>query len=167
MNAGAMGSAIFEVLTEIRFMDNTGQVQIRAIHEVPVEYRRCPLFQSNIALGATFRGTREARELIARRAGEFNKKRWTTQPKEPSAGCIFKNPSTTLSAGRLIEELGLKGTQQGGAEVSTVHGNFIINNGDATARDVLGLIDTIKARAKKERGIDLHTEVEIIGEDLE
>lgn len=167
MNAGAMGSAMFEVVTRVRFMDFSGQIYERDIAEIPAQYRSCPFFETHIALGATFRGQPGAKEVIAQRAAEFNQKRWTSQPKEPSAGCIFKNPLPTLSAGKLIDELGLKGARQGGAMVSTVHGNFIVNEGNATARDVLQLIETIKTRAKTERGVELRTEVEIIGEDLD
>jgi UDP-N-acetylmuramate dehydrogenase len=77
---------------------------------------------------------------------------------------MFKNP-TGIPAGKLIEELGLKGAHAGGAMVSLEHGNFIVNGGMATAQDVLELIGILKAKAKAERGIDLHTEVEIIGEE--
>jgi len=164
MNAGAMGHATFEVVTQVRFMDALGNVYDRDIAEVPVEYRSCPLFKTKIALAATFRGRPDSTEAINQRASEFNQKRWKSQPKEPSAGCIFKNPSVDLSAGKLIDELGLKGTRQGGAMVSLVHGNFIINEGSATAADVLELIDYIKARAKAERGVELREEVEIIGQ---
>ncbi len=95
----------------------------------------------------------------------FSQKRWASQPAAPSAGCIFKNPPS-IPAGKLIDELGLKSTRVGGAMVSPEHGNFIVNDGDATARDVLELIEILKAaREKEERGIELHTEVEIIGED--
>jgi UDP-N-acetylenolpyruvoylglucosamine reductase len=94
----------------------------------------------------------------------FSQKRWTSQPAAPSAGCMFKNP-TLVPAGKLVEELGLKGTRIGGAIVSQEHGNFIVNEGRATARDVLELIELIKQRARSARAIDLHTEVEIIGED--
>ena len=93
----------------------------------------------------------------------FSSKRWNSQPKQPSAGCIFKNP-TSIPAGRLIEELGLKGTRVGGAMVSQVHGNFIVNNGNASATDVLRLIDVVRERARAARGIELETEVEILGE---
>jgi UDP-N-acetylenolpyruvoylglucosamine reductase len=167
MNAGAMGGATLEVVTKVRFMDHAGEMCEREIAQVPVQYRSCPLFEENIALGATFRGQPGTKEAIAKRTSEFNERRWSSQPKEPSAGCIFKNPLPTLSAGKLIEELGLKGTRSGGAMISTVHGNFIINDHDATAQDVLHLIDMIQARAKQERGIELHTEVEIIGQDLD
>ncbi|MCZ7639582.1 MAG: hypothetical protein M5U12_28170 [Verrucomicrobia bacterium] len=94
----------------------------------------------------------------------FNRRRWDTQPRQPSAGCIFKNPAT-IPAGRLIEELGLKGHRIGGAEVSPVHGNFLVNLGHARAADVLALIDVIRARAQAERGVHLETEVEIVGDD--
>jgi UDP-N-acetylenolpyruvoylglucosamine reductase len=164
MNAGAMGSATFDILARARFMDHFGKVEERNVAELPVEYRSCPLFKTHIVLAALFRGEPDNRAAIAKRAEEFNKSRWQSQPKEPSAGCIFKNPSKTIPAGRLIEELGLKGERRGGASVSTVHGNFIVNDGTATAADVLELIEFIKARAKTERGIELREEVEIIGE---
>jgi UDP-N-acetylenolpyruvoylglucosamine reductase len=131
---------------------------------VPVEYRSCPLFKTNIALAATFRGRPDSREAINRRADEFNQRRWQSQPKEPSAGCIFKNPSPTISAGKLIAELGLKGTRRGAAVVSSVHGNFIVNEGSATAAEVLELIEFVKTRVKAERGVELREEVEIIGQ---
>jgi UDP-N-acetylenolpyruvoylglucosamine reductase len=94
----------------------------------------------------------------------FNEKRWESQPAAPSAGCTFKNPPT-IPAGKLIDELGLKGTRVGGAVVSAEHGNFIVNDGKATARDVLELIAFLQARAKEARGIELQTEVEIVGVD--
>src|SRR5271170_7378342 len=94
----------------------------------------------------------------------FSEERWESQPAAPSAGCIFKNPEK-IPAGKLVDELGLKGTRVGGAVVSAEHGNFIVNDGKATARDVLELIAILKQRAKDVRGIELHTEVEIIGED--
>jgi UDP-N-acetylenolpyruvoylglucosamine reductase len=168
MNAGAMGSATFEILTQVRYMDDMGEIHEVEAAKISSEYRSCPLFQNNIALTATFLGQPSTKDAVVKRTDEFNRKRWSSQPKQPSAGCIFKNPSPTLSAGKLIEELGLKKTQRGGAMISEKHGNFIINqDGDATAGDVLDLIALIQARAKSERGIELHTEIEIIGEDIE
>jgi UDP-N-acetylmuramate--alanine ligase len=163
MNAGAMGAWMFEVVEQIRFMDFGGDVHERKASEVNVEYRGCPLFKTHIALGAVLRGTPAAKEVIQERANAYNSKRWETQPAQPSAGCIFKNPKT-VPAGKLIEELGLKGAKRGGAMISTVHGNFIVNEGGATANDVLELIQFIKETAKAKRGIELETEVEIIGE---
>ncbi|HYV28615.1 MAG TPA: UDP-N-acetylmuramate dehydrogenase, partial [Candidatus Eisenbacteria bacterium] len=163
MNAGAMGSWMFDVVESIRFMDYHGQIHERRASEVNVEYRGCPLFKNHIALSAVLKGQPALKEWIEGRMNEFSHKRWDTQPAAPSAGCIFKNPKS-ISAGKLIEELGLKGTRVGSAVVSAVHGNFIVNEGGASARDVLQLIETIKQKAKEARGIELETEVEIVGE---
>src|SRR5204862_2789366 len=131
--------------------------------EVNVEYRGCPLFRNHIALGAVLKGQQAEPETIAARMNSYSRKRWDSQPAASSAGCIFKNPKT-IPAGKLIEELGLKGTRVGEAVVSAVHGNFIVNEGGATAQDVVKLIETLKQRARDARGIELETEVEIVGE---
>jgi len=165
MNAGAMGSWMFEAVESIRFMDYLGAVHERKASEVYVEYRGCPLFKNHIALGAVLKGRAAAPDVIAQRMNQFSAKRWESQPAAASAGCIFKNP-ITIPAGKLIDELGLKGTRVGRAVVSDVHGNFIVNEGGATAQDVLNLIDLIKQRAKTARDIDLETEVEILGDEL-
>lgn len=163
MNAGAMGGSFFEVVESVRLMDSSGAVRECAASELKVEYRCCPVFKDHVALGATLKGQTAPKLVIAGKMKQSNRKRWSSQPRAPSAGCIFKNPAA-IPAGKLIEELGLKGTRVGGALVSPVHGNFIVNDGHATARDVLNLIEIIKQRAKEARGIDLETEVQIIGE---
>jgi UDP-N-acetylenolpyruvoylglucosamine reductase len=163
MNAGAMGSWLFDVVESIRFMDYSGRACDRRAGEVCVEYRGCPLFKNHVALGAVLKGVRATKEAVAERMQQFSQKRWDSQPAASSAGCIFKNPKT-IPAGKLIDELGLKGTRVGGAVVSDVHGNFIVNDGHATAQDVLNLIEIVKQRAKTARGIELETEVEILGE---
>ena len=164
MNAGAMGGATFDALESLRFMDFTGQTFERTGSEIQVEYRSCSLLRDHIALEAVFRCVPAPREEIERRMNAFSQKRWSSQPAAPSAGCMFKNPSA-IPAGKLVDELGLKGTRVGGAVVSAEHGNFIVNDNHATAREVLELIEIIKQRVSAERGIELHTEVEIIGED--
>jgi UDP-N-acetylenolpyruvoylglucosamine reductase len=164
MNAGAMGSATFDAVESVRLMDHQGNVRDAARDEFNVAYRSCADFKTHIALAAVFHGRPDSQESIAQRMFAFSQKRWTTQPAAPSAGCMFKNPAT-VPAGKLIQELGLKGTRVGGAVVSQEHGNFIVNDGTATAHDVIELIETIKRRAQAERGIELHTEVEIIGDD--
>ena len=130
---------------------------------MPVEYRSCPLLKTHIALGAVLKGHPASRDVVEKRMKTFSEKRWESQPAAPSAGCIFKNPGT-IPAGKLIDELGLKGTQVGGAMVSHEHGNFIINQGNASAKDVLDLIEIIRQKARAERAIELETEVEIVGE---
>lgn len=164
MNAGAMNSSTFAAVASLRFMDYGGVVHELAAHEVATSYRSCPLLKFAVALGAVLQGRLAPREQIEARLAECQQKRWTSQPKEPSAGCIFKN-APTIPAGKLVDELGLKGTRVGGAVVSDVHGNFIINDGSATARDVLALIEVIRTTARAERGIELETEVEIVGEN--
>ena len=163
MNAGAMGGAMFDAVESVRMMDFAGSIRERNVRELQVEYRSCPAFKSHIALAATLRVKPAAREMVEQRMNECSRKRWQSQPAAPSAGCMFKNPSS-IPAGKLIDELGLKGTRIGGAVVSLEHGNFIVNVGGATARDVLELIGLLKKRAREERGIELQTEVEIIGE---
>ncbi len=164
MNAGAMGAWTFAAVESLRFMDYTGRIFERPVAEVPTEYRACPLLKNHIALGAVFKCRPTTREEVEHRMNTFSAKRWDSQPAAPSAGCCFKNPAT-IPAGRLIQELGLKGFRIGGAMVSLEHGNFIVNDGSATAKDVLNLMALIRERAKTERGIDLQTEVEIVGED--
>jgi UDP-N-acetylmuramate--alanine ligase len=163
MNAGAMGGATFNAVESVRVMDLAGKIHEIAAIDITVEYRCCPLLTNRIALGAVFKCMPAPREAIESRMSEFSNKRWESQPASPSAGCIFKN-APTIAAGKLIDELGLKGTRVGGAMVSAEHGNFIVNDGRATAKDVLELIEMIKQRAKAERGIELKTEVEIVGE---
>jgi UDP-N-acetylenolpyruvoylglucosamine reductase len=164
MNAGAMGGATFDVVESVRLMDFEGHIQELAPEEMSVKYRGCDTLKSHIALGAVLKGRADSPESISQRMSAFSQKRWTSQPAAPSAGCMFKNPPS-IPAGKLIDELGLKGARVGGAVVSQEHGNFIVNDGNASARDVLELIALLLAKAKAARGIELQTEVEIIGED--
>ena len=163
MNAGAMGGATFDVIESVRLMDLAGTVREFTPKELDVAYRCCATLKDHIALSAVFKGVPAPRADIEKRMQAFSQKRWSSQPAAPSAGCMFKNPAA-IPAGKLIDELGLKGTRIGGAVVSAEHGNFIVNDGKATARDVLALIAILQRRAKAERGIELQTEVEIIGE---
>ena len=164
MNAGAMAGATFDAVESVRVMDYAGEIREMTPAEMAVEYRSCAVLKDHIALSAVLKGRPDSAESIGQRMIAFSRKRWTSQPAAPSAGCMFKNPAT-IPAGKLVDELGLKGTRVGGAMVSLEHGNFIVNDGNATAKDVLELIALLKAKAKAGRGIDLHTEVEIVGED--
>jgi len=164
MNAGAMGSQTFDVVESVRLMDFDGDIREFTPEKMVVKYRGCDTLKSHIALGAVLEGRVDSPESIAQRMSAFSQKRWASQPAAPSAGCAFKNPPS-IPAGKLIDELGLKGTRAGGAVVSQEHGNFIVNDGNATARDVLDLIALLQAKAKAARGIELHTEVEIVGEE--
>ena len=164
MNAGAMGAQTFERVVRVRYLDENGDFHIKNRSELDVHYRHFPLLDKNFAVAATFRGEKSNREQIEKRLQESQEKRRTTQPIAKSAGCIFKNPET-IPAGKLVDELGLKNSSVGKARVSDVHGNFIVNEGGATATEILQLIDKIKRTAKAKRDIDLETEVQIVGEE--
>ncbi|PYK23503.1 MAG: UDP-N-acetylenolpyruvoylglucosamine reductase, partial [Verrucomicrobia bacterium] len=163
MNAGAMGAQTFESVTRIRYLDADGNPHVKNRDELEVFYRRFPLLENNFAISATFRAQPAERAEIDSRLRESQEKRRTTQPIAKSAGCIFKNPNS-IPAGKLVDELGLKNSRIGNARVSEVHGNFIVNDGGATAADMLQLIDKIQSAARAKRGIELETEVQIVGE---
>jgi UDP-N-acetylmuramate--alanine ligase len=164
MNAGAMGVQTFDQVVRVRYLDREGVAQEKTPAELEVHYRHVPSLDGNYAVSAVFRGRKSSTEEIVRRLDESQEKRRTTQPSAKSAGCIFKNPGL-CPAGKLVDELGLKGSRVGDARVSDVHGNFIVNEGEATAGEVLELIGRIQATALKERGIQLETEVQIVGEE--
>ncbi len=164
MNAGAMGGWMFQVVESVRLMDRSGLACDLPVAEVPSQYRSCPLLKTQIAVGAVLVGAIASAPEVAERMAKYSAKRWESQPSQPSAGCIFKNPEE-MPAGKLIDELGLKGKRLGGAMVSELHGNFIVNTGAATASDVLNLIEVVREAARSRRGIELETEVQILGED--
>ena len=167
MNAGAMGAWIFDLVEEVQVMSLAGQLSNLPKAAMHVDYRHCPELHQAIAIGARLRpAARGDAEAIGRQIDVYRKKRHESQPREPSAGCIFKNP-TGASAGRLIDECGLKGERVGDAEVSPVHANFIVNRGAATAADVLELIRRIRRRVHEVKGVDLQPEVLLYGRKWE
>ncbi|HRJ72094.1 MAG TPA: UDP-N-acetylmuramate dehydrogenase, partial [Terrimicrobiaceae bacterium] len=164
MNAGAMGVQTFEQVVRVRYCDQDGNIFTRTPAEMEVRYRDVPTLRMNYALSAALRGEPAGAEHIAAKLGDSERKRRESQPIAASAGCIFKNPAE-IPAGKLIEELGFKNFAVGRARVSEVHGNFIVNDGGATAEEILTLIEEIQAAAARERGINLETEVQIVGVD--
>lgn len=163
MNAGAMGAQTFENVVRVRYLDANGEAHTKTRDELEVYYRNFPLLEKNFAVSAAFRGQPAPLEEIVRKLEASQEKRRTSQPVAKSAGCIFKNPNS-CPAGKLVDELGLKNSRVGKARVSEVHGNFIVNDGGATAAEILELIEKIKATARAKRGIELETEVQIVGE---
>jgi UDP-N-acetylenolpyruvoylglucosamine reductase len=165
MNAGAMGGWMFDVVDEVQLMTLTGEIRTMPKGAMHVDYRHCTELETGIALGAWLRPAASAQaDDIRRQIDVYQKKRVESQPREPSAGCIFKNPPGH-SAGRLIDEVGLKGERVGDAEVSTVHANFIVNRGHATSADIIGLVKKVRARVKSARGVDLEPEVLLYGQE--
>lgn len=165
MNAGAMGIQTFDQVVRVRFCDQDGNIFTRTPEEIDVHYRSVPMLRTNYALSAVIAGKPGTRAEIDAAIARSVAKRRSTQPVAASAGCIFKNP-TAIPAGKLIDELGLKNFSVGGARVSEMHGNFIVNDGGATSTDVLTLIKEIQTAAERMRGIQLETEVQIVGVDL-
>ena len=163
MNAGAMGTETFDQVVSVTFLDEDGEVRTRTREKIESQYRNVPELRRNYALRAVFQGAKASAEEIEARMEESKGKRRSSQPIAASAGCIFKNPET-VPAGKLVEELGCKNQNVGRARVSEEHGNFIVNDGGATAAEVLELIEEIRSAAKEERGIELETEVQILGQ---
>ncbi|MEM9481887.1 MAG: UDP-N-acetylmuramate--L-alanine ligase [Verrucomicrobiota bacterium] len=163
MNAGAMGVETFDQVLCVTFLDRKGNISEKSVDEIVAHYRNVPEMEDNFAVRAEFEAIPGDPAEIEKLIGDSMKKRKSSQPIAASSGCIFKNPDA-VPAGKLIEELGLKNHAVGGARVSDVHGNFIVNNGKGTAEDVLELIGHIQELAREERGIELETEVQIIGE---
>lgn len=164
MNAGAFGNEIKDVLHGATMMNDRGEVRECQRRELSFAYRKLDLPAGSIIVSAVFRLEKGDREAIRRQMDEIIDKRKQKHPLDyPSAGSIFKNPPGQ-PAGRLIEAAGLKGLQIGGARISEKHGNFIINAGNATASDILALIERIQKEVLAQTGISLETEVRIVGE---
>ena len=164
MNAGSWGMELGNLMSCLMVMDDLGEIKWLEKGEVVLGYRQIDLPSQYIILQGKFSLQEGERSKIRKRMGDFLRKRKKTQPLSlPSAGSIFKN-TQGLSAGKLIEGVGLKGFRRGDAMVSPLHANFIVNLGAARARDVLGLISFVKEKVYQERGVRLELEVVIAGE---
>ena len=168
MNAGAQGGCIADRLESVRVMPIQGGDSFElSADQLDFAYRHSRLQQDGlVVLSARFHlePGHDPKELKRITSGNLSH-RTTTQPyQQPSCGSVFRNPEPQ-KAGRLIEEMGLKGTRIGGAEVSTLHANFIVNTGDAQARDIHQLIHLVQDRIKAAHGIHLHPEVKQLGFD--
>lgn len=166
MNAGAYGGEIGQVIKEVTVLSEAGE--IRALEKSALEfgYRTSSIQNKGyIVLEAKLVLHPEEPHLIKQRMYELSRQRKEKQPLEyPSAGSVFKRPPGRF-VGPMIDELGLKGCRVGDAEVSSKHAGFIVNRGQATARDVLTLVSLIQQRVKETFGVDLETEFLIVGED--
>lgn len=164
MNAGAYKSDMGYIVREVTFLDENLELRTFTNQECDFHYRTS-YFKKNpkcICLSAKINLRHGMKEAILAVMEDRRKRRVESQPLEyPSAGSVFRNPEGDY-AGRLIESLGYKGKMYGGAMVSEKHANFIINKNHATASDIIGLICDIQKRVKKEYGIDLKLEQEIV-----
>ncbi|MPL59455.1 UDP-N-acetylenolpyruvoylglucosamine reductase [bioreactor metagenome] len=162
MNAGAHGGSIQDVLEEVKILAPGGEVQWLTKEDIQFGYRECSLRDQAIVLEGVFHLKPGDPDVIQATMSENLARRKAAQPLElPNAGSVFRNPPGG-SAGRLIEEAGWKGKRLGGAQVSSKHANFIVNQGNATARDVLALIREIQKDVHHQFGVELKTEVRYI-----
>src|ERR1043166_9465335 len=163
MNAGAYGQEIGTVVESVR-VARGGQVTEIPGTEVQWNYRHTSFREGELLLGATLLLRPDDAQQINERMEKAKGQRMATQPHGArSAGCFFKNaPSSPIGTGKMIDDLGMKGTRRGGAVVSPKHANFIVTEGeDAKASDALDLAEEIRERVKREHGIDLEYEVEL------
>ncbi|MGD0336484.1 MAG: UDP-N-acetylmuramate dehydrogenase [Candidatus Omnitrophota bacterium] len=160
MNAGAWGKDIGNIIEKVKVMDYRGEVKFLDRGKIKFGYRDSGL-GSYVILGAVLRLCRDRRANILRRIKEnLDLRRNTQDNTKPNAGCVFKNPAG-MSAGKLIDLCGLKGKSSGGAAVSLRHANFILNKRNARSRDVLKLMDLIRAKVKRDFDIELKPEIKI------
>lgn len=165
MNAGAMGGWMFDVVESVEFITLSGEIRILPKTAMQVDYRHCAELENAIATAAILQPAASMPgDSVARQIDVYREKRKKSQPRQPSAGCIFKNPPGD-SAGRLIDITGLKGSCEGDAEVSPVHANFIVNKNQAKAEDIIALIRRVRAAVEQNHGIRLEPEVLLFGGD--
>lgn len=166
MNAGAYDGEISHVIKWAEIIDGDGKLVKLSRDELKLGYRTSYIMENGfVVIGACFELRFGDKELIKNRVDELTRRREERQPLEyPSAGSTFKRPPGYF-AGKLIQDAGLKGFSLGGAAVSEKHSGFVINKGDATAKDILDLIAHIQATIKEKFGVELNTEVRIIGEE--
>jgi len=160
MNAGAFGKCIFDYLLWVEYIDMHGNINKIDFKSIKFGYRTTSI--DGFITKAAFNMEKKTKEQIIADKKDIISKRLERHPYDyPSLGSTFKNPAGKY-AGKLIEECGLKELQQGGAEISKKHANFIINKGSATFEDVIELINIIQETVSREKGINLELEVKVI-----
>ena len=162
-NAGAFGKEIGDRVKEIDVITAVGEVVARNRSQLKFSYRALHMEKKSVIIGACLKVDTVTGKTVAKRIAGYLKKRKESQPIEyPSAGSVFKNPPNDY-AGRLIEHAGLKGKKIGGAMISEKHANYIVNTGDATAKDILELLFLTQEKVRKETGVKLVPEVKVVG----
>lgn len=171
MNAGTREREMKDLVRSVTVLSKDLELESIPRERLDFAYRKLKLPRTHLILKAVFRLEKsKSREELEEETKLYQKRRADTQPLNfPNLGSIFKNPEgkglAAATAGRLIEESGLKDVRVGGARISAKHANFIVNEGGATAKDVLALIDLAKDRVKALHDVELETEIKIIGED--
>lgn len=165
MNAGAHGKSMADVVRAVQVVSSLGVAWVPA-DDLEWRYRCCGLPQGAVVTAVRLLLTTGDSQKILQNQRSLLRSRRQSQPRGARTfGSVFKNPPGD-SAGRLLEEAGLKGVRRGGAEVSTVHANFIVNTGDATTADVLALMVLMRQGVERMHGISLDPEVKLLGSDF-
>ncbi len=164
MNAGAFSSYIGELVREVTIVDHNGEIRVMNRNQVEFGYRRSSLPEEGFIAEAALDLEQGDPEDLKRKMNVFLAERQRRHPSLPSAGSVFRN-LPDQPAGKLIEAAGAKGMRIGGAQVSEQHANFIVNLGEATASDILALIETVRDLVKAKFNVELHPEVRVVGEE--
>jgi UDP-N-acetylmuramate dehydrogenase len=163
MNAGCHGAEFAEIVTEVSVMDSAGKIKQLTRKQIPFKYRTSGLGQNIVLEAKLSLGEENPAKLKEVQARLLRWRKAGTPFDQPCCGSVFKNPAGNRTAGMLIEEAGLKGFRLGGAHVSILHANYIVNTGNATASDVLKVIDHVRKTVAKKMSVDLELEVKVIG----
>ncbi len=163
MNAGTPDKGVMDAVVDVELIDSEGLHTVPA-HEIPYGYRCGGFGPRAVITAARLRVEPGTPQEVASRIESFLQRK-KNQPRGFNSGSMFKNPPGS-AAGYLIEQAGLKGFRIGGAKISEIHANFIINDGSATTADIRALLDTVKVRVRERFGIDLQEEVKILDERL-
>ncbi|MGA7580171.1 MAG: UDP-N-acetylmuramate dehydrogenase [Pseudolabrys sp.] len=162
MNGGAYGGETKDVLVETQGVDRQGNLRKFTIGEMGFSYRHCGVSEDVIFTAAVLQGRAGAPEEIAAEMATIKKKREASQPRNRTGGSTFKNPPGH-SAWKLVDDAGCRGLTVGGAQVSELHSNFLINLGGATAADIEILGETVRERVKAHSGVELEWEIKRVG----
>lgn len=166
MNAGCYGGETWQKVVRVQVLTRSGELLERTPQEYAIGYRSVALRQEReeLFVGAWLKFEQGDAQAARQRIKALMEKRSASQPLQlPNCGSVFRNPPGSHAA-KLIEECSLKGRRIGGAEVSEKHANFIVNTGTATAADIESLIHEVRATVLRRMGVELHTEVKIVGE---
>lgn len=167
MNAGAYGGEMVQILEKVKVISKDGSRMFTMTNkELEFGYRYSRLYETcYVVVSVTLKLLKDDPDRIKAKMKELTDKRNLKQPVDkPSAGSFFKRPPGYY-AGKLIQDAGLKGLSVGGAQVSELHSGFILNTGNATATDIIQLMDVVRCTVKDKFGVELIPEVRIIGED--
>lgn len=164
MNAGAHGQDYRQVVRRVRLAYADGRIEERAAADIPWRYRSAGLGEAVVLEAELALQPADPRRLRAEIKAHFEWRKAGTPFNEPCCGSVFRNPpAPQRTAGQLIDAAGMKGFRIGGAQVSPLHANYIVNTGGGSAADVLRVIEAVRERVRRESGVELELEVKLVG----